>query len=79
MVAIGVNMFTNAAPYSYVRAKVLVADYAALRSNSIASVSLINVADSFTIQPAVTYSSSLTTLYMVEHWSGASAMYNFWT
>ena len=76
--AIGVNMFTNA-NNSYVQAKVVVADYAALRNNTISSVNTFNVAGSFTIQPATTYSSSVGTLYMVEHWDGASAMYNFWT
>jgi hypothetical protein len=79
-VAIGLNMFTNAGVSSYVQGKLLVLDYNALRSNSGAgNPFLISVPGSFTIQPAVTYSATENTLYLVEHGSSGGGTYNFWT
>jgi hypothetical protein len=80
VVAIGLNMFTNAPVSSYAQGKLIVLDYNALRANSGAgNPSAINVPGSFTIQPAVTYSSTENTLYLVEHGSSGGGTYNFWT
>jgi hypothetical protein len=78
-VAIGVNIFANASS-TYVKGKLLVLDYAALRANSGAgNPYTINAPGSFTIQPAITYSATESTLYLVEHGSSAGGTYNFWT
>ena len=78
MVAIGLNVFTNAG--SYVQGRLIVLDYGALRANSGAGNPFtINVPGSFTIQPAVTYSATEDTLYLVEHGSSGGGTYNFWT
>jgi hypothetical protein len=78
VVAIGLNVFTNAG--SYVQGKLIVLDYGALRANSGAGNPFtINVPGSFTIQPAVTYSATEDTLYLVEHGSSGGGTYNFWT
>jgi hypothetical protein len=79
-VAIGLNMFTNAPVSSYVQGKLLVLDYSALRANvGAGNPFVINVPGSFTIQPAITYSATENTLYLVEHGSSGGGTYNFWT
>jgi hypothetical protein len=79
-VAIGLNMFTNAPLSSYVQGKLLVLDYSALRANvGAGNPFVINVPGSFTIQPAITYSATENTLYLVEHGSSGGGTYNFWT
>ncbi len=79
-VAIGLNMFANAPVSSYVQGKLLVLDYSALRANvGAGNPFAINVPGSFTIQPAITYSATENTLYLVEHGSSGGGTYNFWT
>ena len=76
-IAIHVNMFTNSAN-SYLQGRLLVIDYPSLRSFA-PNTALVTGLPSFTTQPAVTYSSTENTLYMVEHFGSASATYRFWT
>jgi hypothetical protein len=69
-VAIGVNLFTTATGDYAGLAKLFVVDYPALKAGSAAAATAIAVPNAFTIQPAVTYSPTESTLYLVEH--GAS-------
>jgi PASTA domain-containing protein len=77
-VAIGLNMFASIGG-AYVQGKLIVLDYAALRGNTAGSPVAINAPNAFTIQPAVTYSPTEGTLYLVEHFGSASATYRFWS
>jgi hypothetical protein len=75
-VAIHVNMFTNSGD-AYQEGRLLVIDYPSLR-NFAPGTALVTGLPSFTAQPAVTYSATENTLYLVEHFSSASATYRFW-
>jgi hypothetical protein len=77
-VAIGLNMFSSVGG-AYMQGKLVVLDYAALRAGTPGSPLAINLPGAFTIQPAVTYSSTESTLYLVEHFGSASATYRFWS
>ena len=76
-VAIHVNMFTTSTN-SFSQGRLLVIDYPSLR-NFAPSTALVTGLPSFTTQPAVSYSPSENTLYMVEHIGSGSATYRFWT
>jgi hypothetical protein len=76
-VAIGVNMFSNDR-LNYVRGRLIVLDYASLRAGGNGSPTDLNVPGGFALQPAVTYSASEPTLYLVEHLASESATYRFW-
>ena len=76
--AITVNMFTNTSPSTYAgRAQLYVVNYPALVAHTAAAgtPTAIKVPLGFTIQPAVTYSPTENTLYMVEHGVSGSATY----
>jgi hypothetical protein len=76
-VAIGFNLFTSGTGDWAGLSKVLVLDYPALKAGS-AAPTTIAVPGSFTVQPAVTYSPTESTLYLVEHGaSGAGTYYVF--
>jgi hypothetical protein len=75
-IAIHVNMFTNTVN-AYAQGRLLLIGYPSLRSFA-PSTALVTGLPSFTAQPAVTYSSSENTLYMVEHFASGSATYRFW-
>jgi PASTA domain len=77
-VAIGVNMFA-AGTGAYVRGRLIVLDYASLRAGGDGRPLDISVPGGFALQPAVTYSQSETTLYLVEHVDSFSATYRLWS
>jgi hypothetical protein len=77
-VAIGVNMFSHNS-LDYVRGRLIVLDYPALRAGAGGNPVGIDVPGAFALQPAVTDSPSETTLYLVEHVQGLSATYRFWS
>jgi hypothetical protein len=76
-VAIGLNMFA-AGTLNYVRGRLIVLDYAALRAGKNGSPVDISVPGGFALMPAVTYSPTEQTLYLVEHLESMSATYRFW-
>jgi hypothetical protein len=76
-VAIGVNMFARGT-LNYVRGRLIVLDYASLRAGQGGSPVDVTVPDGFALQPAITYSPTETTLYLVEPLAGTSATYRFW-
>jgi hypothetical protein len=76
-IAIHVNMFGNSTN-TFSQGRLLVVDYPSLRGFS-PSAALVTGLPSFTTQPAVTYSATENTLYMVEHVGSASATYRFWS
>ena len=78
--AITVNMFTNASNAYANVAKVFVVNYPALVGHlaAAAAPTEIDVPYGFTIQPAVTYSPTENTLYMVEHGASSSGTYYFY-
>ena len=80
-VAIGVNLFANAGDQYAGSSRLYAIDYPALRAGSAAAgaPTVIPVPNGFTIQPAVTYSPSESTLYLVEHGSSAAGTYYFFT
>jgi PASTA domain len=78
-VVITVNMFTNAGNAYAGQAKVFVIDYTQLKAGSSGAPAETDVTGAFTIQPAVTYSSTETNLYMVEHGASSAASYYFYT
>ena len=65
-VAIDVNMFA-AGTGTYVSSRLIVLDYAALRAGTSGQPVDISVPGGFALQPAVTYSPTEETLYLVEH------------
>jgi hypothetical protein len=77
-VAIGINMFATGS-LTYVRGRLLVLDYASLRAGGGGSLVDVSVPGGFALQPAVTYSPTETTLYLVEHLDSMSATYRFWS
>ena len=78
-VAIGINMFSNSSKLAYVRGRLIVLDYASLRSGGSGTPVDISVPGGFALQPAVTYSPTETNLYLVEHVESMSATYRFWS
>jgi hypothetical protein len=76
--AIGVNMFV-AGTGTYVTGRLIVLDYAALRAGTNGRPVDIRVPGGFALQPAVTYSPTEATLYLVEHVDSISATYRFWS
>jgi hypothetical protein len=77
-VAIGLNMF-GAGSGTYVSGRLIVLDYAALRAGTSGRPVDIGVPGGFALQPAVTYSPTEQTLYLVEHVDSISATYRFWS
>ncbi len=76
-VVVAVNMFARET-LNYVRGRLVVLDYASLRAGGGGSPVDVTVPDGFALQPAVTYSPTETTLYLVEHLDSLSATYRFW-
>ena len=77
-VAIGANMFAAGA-LTYVRGRLIVLDYASLRGGGDGRPVDLNVPGGFALQPALTYSPTESTLYLVEHVDSISATYRFWS
>ena len=77
-VAIGVNMFSRNT-LDYVRGRLIVLDYPSLRDGSGGNPQGIDIPGEFAMQPAVTYSPTETTVYLVEHLDSLSATYRFWS
>ena len=77
-VAIGVNMFA-AGTGTYVSGRLITLDYAALRAGGSGQPADITIPGGFALQPAVTYSPTEATLYLVEHVDSISATYRFWS
>jgi hypothetical protein len=77
-VAIGVNMFATGS-LTYVRGRLIVLDYASLRSGGGGRPVDLSIPGGFALQPAFTYSPTETTLYLVEHVDSFSATYRFWS
>jgi hypothetical protein len=77
-VAIGVNMFARDS-LTYVRGRLIVLDYASLRTGGGGKPVSVTIPDGFALQPAATYSPTETTLYLVEHLGSFSATYRFWS
>lgn len=77
-VAIGVNLFTSATDEYAGLAKLFVLDYPALKAGT-ATPTAIAVRNGFTIQPAVTYSPTESTLYLVEHGASGAGTYYFFS
>jgi hypothetical protein len=78
-VAIGVNMFTNTT-YEYAGlSKLFVIDYPALKANAAYAPAAIAIPNGFTVQPAVTYSPTESTLYLVEHGASGAGTYYFFS
>ena len=77
-VAIGINMFDNATE-AYVRGRLIVLDYASLRAGADGRPLDLSVPGGFALQPAVTYSPTAQTLYLVEHVDSMSATYRLWS
>jgi hypothetical protein len=76
---ITVNMFDNASNAYAGKAKVYVINYPQLRAGTNGAPAETDVSNGFTIQPAITYSPTENTLYMVEHGTSASGVYYFYT
>jgi hypothetical protein len=78
-VVIGVNLFTNATGEYAGFSKLFVLDYPALRANAASAPVAISIQGGFTIQPAVTYSPTESTLYLVEHGASGAGTYYFFS
>ena len=78
-VAIGVNLFTSATGEYAGLSKLFVIDYPALRANAVSTPAAISIPNGFTIQPAVTYSPTEGTLYLVEHGASGAGTYYFFS
>jgi hypothetical protein len=76
---ITVNMFNNSNNAYAGKAKVYVINYASLKGGANGAPTETDESGAFTIQPAVTYSSTESNLYMVEHGASAAASYYFYT
>jgi hypothetical protein len=79
VVVITVNMFNNSNNIYAGKAKVYAINYPQLRSGTNGAPKETDVPSAFTIQPAVTYSSTENTLYMVEHGISSTGSYFFYT
>jgi hypothetical protein len=77
-VAIGVNMFESGG-LTYVRGRLIVLDYPSLRAGGDGRPVDVSIPGGFALQPAVTYSPTEATLYLVEHLGSLSASYRFWS
>ena len=78
-VAIGVNVFTSATGEYAGLSKLIAIDYPALRANTAYAPAAISIPNGFTIQPAVTYSPTESTLYLVEHGASGAGSYYFFS
>lgn len=78
-VAIGVNLFTSASGEYAGLSKLFVIDYPAVRANAASAPVAISIPNGFTIQPAVTYSPTESTLYLVEHGASGAGTYYFFS
>src|SRR5215210_2706400 len=76
-VAIALNMFASGSGM-YVRGRLIVLDYASLRAGSGGNPVVLPVEGGFARRPAVTYSPTETTPYLVEHVESMAATYRFW-
>ena len=76
---ITVNMFNNSNNFYAGKAKVYVINYSNLRGGGNGAPVETDVPNGFTIQPAVTYSSTESNVYMVEHGSSGAGSYFFYT
>jgi hypothetical protein len=79
VVAIGVNLFASATGEYAGLSKLFVVDYPALRANGAPAATAISIPAGFTVQPAVTYSPSESTLYLVEHGASSAGSYYFFS
>jgi hypothetical protein len=77
-VAIGVNMFATGS-LTYMSGRLIVLDYAFLRSGGSGRPVELSIPGAFALQPAVTYSPTESTLYLVEHVDSLSATYRLWS
>ncbi|HEY6835742.1 MAG TPA: PASTA domain-containing protein [Gaiellaceae bacterium] len=78
-VAIGVNLFTTVTGEYAGFSKLLVIDYPALKANAAQAPAVISIPGGFTVQPAVTYSPTESTLYLVEHGASSAGTYFFFS
>jgi len=74
-IAIGVNLFTTVTGEYAGLSKLLVIDYSALKANAAPAPAVISIPGGFTVQPAVTYSPTERTLYLVEHGASSAGSY----
>jgi PASTA domain len=79
VVVITVNMFNNSNNFYAGKAKVYAINYPQLRSGTNGAPKETDVSGGFTIQPAVTYSSTENTLFMVEHYMSSAGSYFFYS
>jgi hypothetical protein len=79
VVAIGVNLFTSASGEYAGLSKLFVVDYPALKANAASAATAISIPAGFTVQPAVTYSPTENTLYLVEHGASGAGSYFFFS
>jgi hypothetical protein len=79
VVAIGVNLFTSTTGEYAGLSKLYVVDYPALKANSAPAATAIGIPAGFTLQPAVTYSPTESTLYLVEHGASSAGSYYFFS
>ena len=77
-VAIGINMF-EPRHFKFVRGRLIVLDYASLRAGTGGRPVDLRVPEAFALQPAVAYSPTEATLYLVEHVDSLAATYRFWS
>jgi hypothetical protein len=79
VVAIGVNLFTSATGEYAGLSKLFVVDYPTLKANAAPAATAISIPAGFTVQPAVTYSPTERTLYLVEHGASSAGSYYFFS
>lgn len=79
VVAIGVNLFTSATGEYAGLSKLFVVSYPALKANAAPAPTAIAIQNGFTVQPAVTYSPTESTLYLVEHGASGAGSYYFFS
>ena len=79
VVAIGVNLFTSATGEYAGLSKLFVLDYPGLKANAPPAATAISIPAGFTVQPAVTYSPTESTLYLVEHGASSAGSYFFFS
>jgi hypothetical protein len=76
-VAIGVNLFTTATGEYAGSSKLFAIDYPRLKAGGAPAPLVFSIPNGFTVQPAVTYSPTESTLYLVEHGSSSAGTYYF--
>jgi hypothetical protein len=77
-VAIALNMF-DSTTQAYVRGRLIVLDYPSLRAGGSGTPLDVSVPGGFALQPAVTYSPTESTLYLVEHVDSVAATFRLWS